>query len=130
MKLDILPKDLDEALEILTNFYSQHIQEIIEMPEKEFIGSTHFMSGMFIRNTWFLWWFPNNGYKGWPETQPPLNAWFETIGITHADDMSSILLTCLHRSLTGKEYDLDKQVEHYKKHWKKNGYPDGIPRHK
>lgn len=128
---DVLPETLEEAIDVLKAFFSPHLEKIKNMTESEFGASVHFHSGMFIRNSWKLWWYPGHPYedKGWPKEQPKLNKWFESIGIVHADDMSGILMTCLHRNLTGQDYDLDAQVARYQSHWKKYGYPDGIPKH-
>ena len=121
------PSTLEEAIAILKKFYKD-IEEIKAMSEKDFIGSSHFFSGMFIRNSWLLWWYEGHGYKEWPADRPKIVEWFNSIDIVHADDMSSIILTCLHRDLNGVPFDLDAQVERYKKHWREAGYADGIPK--
>lgn len=126
MKIETLPKDLPEAIELLKIFYGKYIKEIKALPEKEFLSSSHFMAGMFLRNSWKLWWQNNKMWKG--EPKPLLNAWFNSIGITHADDMSSIILTSFHRSLNGKTLNVESQVRRYQKHWKKQGFSDGIPK--
>ncbi len=126
--MDILPQSIEEAIEILKGFYSKHITEILKMSENEFLSSSHFGAGMFIRNEWLLWWHKDHDYKEWPKEQPKLNTEFEKIGITHADDMSSILLTSFYRNLVGKELNLTEQVKRYQDHWKQYGYLDGIPR--
>ena len=59
--------------------------------EKDFVASCHSSAGMFIRNQWQLWWNKEAEIKQWNKKQPKLNAWFETIGISHADDISSII---------------------------------------
>lgn len=125
--MDILPESIEEAIELLKQFYIKEIDLIKNMTEKEFMSSSHFGAGMFIRNEWFLWWFPKHKYESWPKEQPKLNAEFEKIGIIHADDMSSILLTCLYRSLINKDWDIKDQVKTYQDHWKMHGYKDGIP---
>jgi hypothetical protein len=57
-----------------------------------------------------------------------LNQWFNLIGISHADDMSSIISASFHRKLNGKPILLEQQVKFYQNYWKKNGFPkDGIP---
>ena len=129
--LDILPKDLDEALDMLEQFFGKETMEkIASMDEDEFRKGAHFGHAAFIRNAWQLWWYEGHQrHTGWSKTKPLLNKWFEDIGITHADDMSSIIITCLHRKARRMDYDLVKQVKKYQDHWKKNGYTDGIPRH-
>lgn len=128
--MEVLSNNLDEAIDILKTFFKNDISKIEKMTEDEFIGSSHFGGGMFIRNSWQLWWHKGHNYKEWNQTQPLLNAWFETMGIVHADDMSAIILTCLYRNITGKDYEIEKQVETYISHWKEQGYSDGIPRSK
>lgn len=118
-----LPISLEDALIKLEQFYGRRLDDIADMSEREFLGSTHFFSGMHIRNSWKLWWS-----KDWNEPKPPLNEWFNSIGIVHADDMSGILLTCFYRKLKSIPYDIEKQVEKYHKHWKECGYVDGIPK--
>lgn len=122
-----LPKTLEESLEILIDFYKESLDEIKRMTEDEFIGSSHHGAGQFTRNEWFLWWYPTHTFDVWPKEQPSLNKWFESIGIVHADDMSGILLTCLYRKLHNIPYGINEQVEYYKKHWRAEGFPDGIP---
>lgn len=60
-----------------------------------------------MRNNWSLW-----GDSG-------LSKWFKSIGIFHADDMSSIILDSLVRSLKDEPIDLDGQVKFYQDYWKK-----------
>jgi hypothetical protein len=121
--IDILPQTLEEAIDLLKSFYAENISEIKTMSEKDFVCSSHFMAGMFIRNSWNLWW-----NKDWDEPQPELNKWFESIDIIHADDMSAIILTCFYRNLIGLDYKIKEQVKRYKKHWKEMGFKNGIPR--
>lgn len=125
----VLPNDLDEAIEILKTFYKNSIEEIKRMEEEEFMASSHFGAGMFIRNEWYLWWHEGHNYQNhWPAHKPKLNEMFNNHGITHADDMSGIILTSLYRSIHGLDIQLDKQIKHYQDYWKNNGYPDGIPK--
>lgn len=128
---DVIPESLDEAVELLRSLYDREsIEEIRSTPEDEFVTSVHRTMGMYIRNTWQLWWYMNHMYRDdWKEEKPKLVEFFNNMGIAHADDMSSIVIRCFHRFLKGKYYDLDAQVESYKNYWKENGYPeDGIPK--
>lgn len=129
MDNEILPTTLEEAIDILKVFFTPHIEDIKTLTENEFIGSTHFSAGMFVRNSWCLWWSKNHNYAEWPKEQPLLNAWFESIDIVHADDMSAILLTCLYRNLVDEDYKIKEQVDYYKEHWRQQGYSNGIPKH-
>jgi len=118
MEIKALPESLDQALTMLELFFQKDLEEIKNMSEEKFTSSTHFFSGMYIRNEWQLWWHEDHGYDGWSKDLPKLNAWFRSIGIYHADDMSAMLITTLHRKLSNKPYDIEKQVEKYHKHWK------------
>ena len=45
--------------------------------------------------------------------------YFHSLGIKHADDMSGIIMTSLHRRLNGREIAMDGQVEDYMEFWAK-----------
>ena len=125
---DNLPESFEDALEKLKYFFSEHLDKIKSMSEVDFAASVHFSSGMHIRNSWQLWWFEEHSYenKGWNKEKPKLNAWFNSLGIYHADDMSVILMDSFHRYITGKPIELKKQVKHYKKYWRGQGFKGGI----
>jgi len=124
-----VPNTLDEAIEILTEYFKDHISEIRNMSESEFSGSVHMGAGMGIRNAWNLWWYdghPYDGDGGWPEEKPKLTEYFNSIGIYHGDDLSGIIMSSFYRSVAGKNRDLEGQLEIYSKHWKEQGFEDGI----
>jgi len=58
-----------------------------------------------IRNTLNLW------YGG------PVAKYFNGIGIYHADDMSSIILTSMHRKLNNKDFELEAQIKFFRDYW-------------
>lgn len=76
-------------------------------PEEEAVTSSHFGLGGWIRNNWSLW---NKG--------TPLYEYFKNLGLWHADDMSSVILTSYHRFLNKKDINLNEQIEHYINYWK------------
>ena len=130
MRKKKIPETFDGAMKALAKMYKANIPELKEIAGTKFVAQCHHTIGTYLRNEWFLWWYEGHEHDHWPTEQPKLNAWFNSIGITHADNMSSILLLCFHRTLMGKELEIDKQVAKYQKHWKENGYPDGIPKMK
>ncbi len=67
----------------------------------------HLTVGMALRNEFKLWY------------NSPLTDYFNSIGIFHADDMSEILLTSLHRLTNGKVLDISGQAKFYKDYWLK-----------
>jgi len=75
------------------------------MDEKEAVVSAHNGFGRWIRNEWGLW------------SEGKLKNWFLSMGIKHADDMSSIILTSYHRVRNNKEVNLEEQFDHYIEYW-------------
>jgi hypothetical protein len=73
-------------------------------------GEFHFSLGMWLRNNWGLW-------KGGNE----LTDYFNSIGIYHADDMSSIILFCYVKLLRGDDFDFEKEIKKYKDYWIEHG---------
>ncbi len=84
-----------------------HLNKWVEQEEGEALVEAHHGYGTFIRNTLELW------YDG------PSVEWFNEKGIYHADDMSSIILTSLHRKENGKDIKLDEQIQEYRAYWEK-----------
>ena len=110
------PKNLEEAVNyVISNDPSLELEKWAAMEEDDAVCGIHFHGGMKLRNDLELW------------HDSDLAKWFNTIGITHPDDMSGIIFTSIHRRLNKKERELDKQVKFYQDFWKKNGYVDGIP---
>lgn len=111
--LNGLPKDLDEAIDALLTFYQKDIPSIATMSEDEFIASSHFAAGLFIRNAWFLWWHKAHKWNEFPKTQPAIVAFFNEAGIIQPDDMCGIILKSVYRRVRGIDIDLPGQVRHY-----------------
>lgn len=101
-----IPKDLDEAIEVLAT--QENIEFILKCTEKEFLGHAHHGFGTGIRNNWGLW-------RG-----SVLAKWFKERGIHHADDMSGIILTSSFRKAQGKDIDLEGQIKFYRDFWEEN----------
>ena len=72
--------------------------------EEEMVNYHHGF-GTWIRNEFGLW------HDG------KLVSYFNSIGIYHADDMSGIILTSLHRSLHCKDIRLEEQIKWYRDFW-------------
>lgn len=122
------PKNLDEAVDDYLSFYSkaEDLEEVMKGSEDDFIAMAHHFSGQFLRNSYFLWWWEGHKYDSWPMSQPPISEYFYSIGITHADDMSSIILKSAYRKYNKIPIDLEDQVKYYQDFWKKNGFKDGV----
>ncbi len=109
---DIVPSTLDESVELL--FESLEPNDIIYLKREN--PNWHFGWGRWLRNNWSLW-----------EDGTPLVHWFNVIGIYHADDMTAIIMSKLICKIKGEAFDLDKEVETYREHWRSMGLdPDKL----
>jgi len=105
-----IPINLEECFIALSKMSSKEdIEKFKNKSEDGVTAQLHHSVGMGLRNKWGLW----GGSQ--------LKTFFEELGLWHADDMSSVILTSYHRHLNKIDLNLDKQVEHYKSYWKKMG---------
>lgn len=77
------------------------------------ISLIHHSYGRHLRNTYSLW-----------DENSPIAKWFKSKhGITHADDMSSIIITGIvfHDDHVVRDRFITEQIEHYNTHWSKFG---------
>lgn len=98
-QLKYKPKNLDECmnqLDLMTNDIEK--ETILSMSEKEFAVSQHFGLGLYMRNFWGLW------------REKELYYFFNSLGISHPDYMSGIILVSYHRHLSQKDIDLNGQI--------------------
>lgn len=130
MNLEYTPKTLVEAHEYL-NQYLQDKEVFKNHPEETVIADSHFALGRWLRNKWYLWWSPElyesvksqtpeGEVVDYPSTKPELVAWFNSLGVEHADDMSSIVIISYHKYLNNKPYDLDEDVRAIKEFYEKD----------
>jgi len=107
-KTQAMPKNLEESISYLKNEWtSSELNSFKTKSEQKAVAEAHFGAGLWIRNNWI---------RG--DRNVPLVKYFRSLGINHPDDMSSIILTSLHRRLNNKKIDVDEQVEEYKVYWK------------
>ncbi|MEP2671568.1 MAG: DUF6794 domain-containing protein [Cyclobacteriaceae bacterium] len=93
------PKNLDECIAKLDLMLTDADKDTIRsMDEDDFAISQHFNLGIHMRNYWGLW-----RKKG-------LYHFFDSLGVTHPDNMSGIILVSFHRHLNDKTIDLDGQI--------------------
>lgn len=101
------PKSIDEAVMYFEKKWSKKEKEVYKnLPEDKAIDEKDFPVGVWIRNEWVR--FPKD---------TTLRYLFNTMGITHADDISDIILTCLHRKLNNEPFDIEGQVKKCKDYW-------------
>ncbi|NLO70596.1 MAG: hypothetical protein GX102_06590 [Porphyromonadaceae bacterium] len=102
-----IPKDLSDCIEQIDIILPDTIKEMaIFWSESTFSANTHAGLGMWIRNNWGLW------------RESRLSHYFNNLGVFHPDDMSDIILTSYHRSLTLNDIKLDEQLSAKKAYWK------------
>jgi len=102
------PKNLNESVEYFENHWSsQELNDFKNKPEEEAVTELHMSVGMWIRNNWI------HG-----DRNPPLMKFFDSLHFKHADDISSTILTSLHRKLNNKDIDLKGQMKRYEAYWK------------
>ena len=106
-KENYIPKNLKDAIEYLSCEWSESDKtEFKNKEESDAVTELHFGTAMGIRNGWELW-------KG----KNRISRFFKSKGISHPDDISSIILTSFHRRLNNKPIDLNSQIEYYKSYW-------------
>ena len=120
-----IPATIEQATETLTKLYSQSLPHIMEMSQKDFEAFAYFGAGMFLRNTWYMWWYEGHYYDNWPKQKPELVKYFNNLGIIQPDDMSSILISCAYHSLHRLPLGIEAQVEYYKAQRRKEGFANG-----
>lgn len=101
------PNNLNEALESLPIMLCQEDLNWIDNAQEDDMIQLHSNLGRWLRNNWGLWHGSN------------LSKYFNSLGITHADDMSGIILTSFWRYRHNKPLELDEQVQEYKNYWEK-----------
>lgn len=102
-----LPQNLDEAvLYFQQQWIPAELDNFKNKPERGAVIELHHGTGTWIRNNWV-----------YNDRDTALRNYFEALGIYAPDDISSIILTSLHRTLNKKKIELNKQVEASKAYW-------------
>lgn len=108
-----IPKNINECFVLLDEIFneSQESKEdrewFINSSEDEAVGGFHNGIGMWIRKNWGFW-----------SKDSELYNLLKAMGLWHADDMYSIILTSYHRKISGKELDLKGQIQYHINYWK------------
>lgn len=105
---DVVPSNLNEAVSLIRGSLSS--LDVVDMQKENFNPTQlHDTFGRYLRNSWSLW-----------EDNTPIKNWFMSeYGISHADDISSIILDCLWRDIKGEPRQDKEMGENFKKYWKK-----------
>lgn len=104
-----IPLNLNECFERLNEIMesAEDAEWFKNTSEEEAVTNSHFGLGGWIRNNWKLW-----------QKNEVLHQYFKNLGLWHADDMSSVILTSYHRFVNNKEINLNEQIKHYMEYWK------------
>lgn len=100
------PNNLDSAINILKKINFEDKVRWLKYDENEAVAIAHLNFGAKIRNEWGLW-----------DNDSELNKYFKGLGITHPDDMSSIILRSFHRTMNNRDINLEELIDFYKKYW-------------
>jgi hypothetical protein len=101
---DLIPKTLDEALNLLEKLLTK--EDLEKIIKSKNLAEYHHCLGRSIRNNWKLWYSSD------------LAIFFNKLGIVHADDMSGIILDSLQRKMKNLPIDLDGQIRYYVEYYK------------
>ncbi len=101
------PKTIEEAVKYLEKKWSKKEKESYKkLPEEDALAEMDNMHGVWIRNEWI---------RFCKDTS--LRHSFIEMGITHADDMSDIILVSTYRKLIDLPLDVPAQVKRCKDYW-------------
>lgn len=108
-----IPETLEECVEAMIEVNLKQIDCL----RKEDMNKYHFSTGMQMRNEWGLWDKNSTLYKHFKER----------FGLWHADDTSSLIMTCFKNAINGTTWEINSEVKRYLDHWERLGVgPDGI----
>lgn len=107
-----IPENLEDALVELRRMLHPKLVEKIREGSEEDLVMHHFGLGLWLRNNWGLW------------GDSRLQQHFNDLGIFHPDDMSSIILHSLWRSLNNQPLGLEERLAFYKAYWEHNTHPE------
>ncbi len=100
-----IPENLDACYQALDIILSKESRETIKHTNEDGLIIYHRVPGMWMRNEWGLW----SGSK--------LAIWFDSLGIHHPDEMSSIIIKSYWRYLNDKPIALEEQIKFYQDYW-------------
>ena len=102
------PDTLEEAIQRVTALIKADADESLwQETEESFLSTLHHALGQHIRNYWGLWSQDSGLYK-------ELSGRFM---LSHADDLSGLVLTAVYRRYHDLSLNLEKEAARYHKHW-------------
>lgn len=112
-RLEPVPNDLPEALELLTKLCdAETLGQVRASKEETEMYRLHLGLGMGLRNRWGLW------------GGSPLAKRFQAMGVLHPDDMSAIILRSFWRAQHDRPIELEAQAAAARRYWDLREPPD------
>lgn len=110
-----IPITLEEAHQQLLTKLSVEDLNFIDNSIQEAMSSFHFSLGRWIRNNWKLW----EGGE--------LKTHMESLGFTHPDDMSAVILDTFWCSRHSNPFNLEQRAKYYADFWaESDGHKYGV----
>jgi hypothetical protein len=110
-----IPKDIYDAHKELDKMLTIKLKEEMKNDSEEDLIKHHFGLGRWMRNNWALW------------AGSDLSKWFNSHGISHPDDMPSIILDSYYHHLRNEPLGLEEKFKYYIRHWKIREKPSKFP---
>lgn len=104
---DSVPATVQAAVVQLDDGLLDRERQSILKRSDDWWKSEHHTYGQLLRNAWSLW---------APDTPLKRDA-VKTYGISHADDISDLIMTWLRARVCGDPFDPIARCEFYKQHW-------------
>lgn len=106
--MDKVPLTVEEAIDMFSAALDKEEKEAFLQIKENQICIFHYTWGTVLRNSWSMF-----------EKNTPLVNDFLKMGISHADDMTSVILTSSHRKFKKKPVDIKNQIKLFKAYWLK-----------
>ena len=104
-----IPEELQISFDFIEkNWSKEQIDSFKNTAEEDAVIDQHFGMGMFLRN---------NLLRHHDDSEQ-IQGFFAELGIYHFDYISSIILTSYHRTINGKDIQLQSQVDEVHEYWK------------
>ncbi len=107
--MDVVPVTSSEALQMFLKSLEEKEKKEFKQIDEDDIFKFHHTWGREMRNAWSM-----------SEKNTPLVNCFKTMGITHPDDMSTIILRSAHRQLNKQPIKLTDQIKKHQEYWMKH----------
>ena len=105
-----IPRNLTECFSVLDEIFNESREDMDWFKssiEDEAVSGLHNGLGRWIRNAWGFW-----------SKDTELHETLKNMGLWHADDMYSVVMTSYYRKIHGSELKLKEQIQQHINYWK------------